>query len=585
MKAILHAGLQHALETLLSEAGLSLNDLPETARDPQLTRTKDAAHGDFATNLAMMLAKPLKKNPRDIAEQLKAAFPAHPAVTKIDIAGPGFINFTLSANATQSVIKTILEQKNCYGRSGLGKGQSVYLEFVSANPTGPLHVGHGRGAAFGASLGNLLEAAGYTVHREYYVNDAGRQMAILTLSIFLRYLALCGETITFPTNGYQGDYITDIAKDLHQAHNTQFVVPAIELFAELPSTEDEDKHIDALIDNAKNYLGKDFQFILSFGVDAILSDIRDDLSEFGVNFQEWYSERALLDSGAIERAIQTLKESGNVYEDNGALWFASTQYGDDKDRVIVRENGLHTYFLSDVAYHLEKFSGPYDKIIDIFGADHHGYIARLVAAIKAGGHDAEKFKTLLVQFAILYRGKEKVSMSTRSGEFVTLRELREEVGNDAARFYYVMRKNEQHMDFDLELAKSKSNENPVYYVQYAHARICSVFTQCGAQNVSFDEAVGCAHLNLLTTPQETALIETLSRYPELVHQAAEQYAPHRIAHYLQDLAADFHTYYNAEKFIVTDGNVCQARLALITATRHVLVNALSLLGVHAPEKM
>ncbi len=585
MKTTLEQLLNTALATVLEKYNTTLAALPAAAQSPQITRTKEASHGDFATNLALMLAKPLQQKPQDIAQALVDALPADKRVEKINIAGPGFINFYMAPATTQAIVSDILTQKNCFGRNALGQGKSVYLEFVSANPTGPLHVGHGRGAALGATLGNVLENAGYTVHREYYVNDAGRQMSILTLSIFLRYLKLCGETIAFPENAYQGDYIIEIATQLFKDHEMQFQLPSDTLLTHLPETDDKDIYIDAMIENIKNALGKDFEFLLEKGVNAILTDIRDDLAEFGVNFQEWYSEKDLLNRGGLEKAIETLKASGHLYEDNGALWFASTQFEDDKDRVLVKGNGSHTYFLPDIAYHLEKFSGPYDMVIDIFGADHHGYIARMHAAMQAANIDLEKFKILLVQFAVLYRGKTKVQMSTRSGEFVTLRQLRDEVGKDAARYYYIMRRNEQHMDFDLELAKSKSNENPVYYVQYAHARICSVFKQAAEKNIEFDEAVGLNALASLTEPHEQQLMETLACYPEVMQKAVTQLAPHLIPHYLQTLSAQFHAYYNAHKFIIDDVNHCQARLCLIQTVKHVLVNALTVIGVSAPEVM
>ncbi len=461
---------------------------------------------------------------------------------------------------------------------------------MSANPTGPLHVGHGRSAAFGATLGNLLAAAGYQVSREYYVNDAGRQMNILAVSVWLRYLALAGENVVFPANGYKGDYVSTMAKRLLANHADAFVKPWSLVSAELPQDEpeggDKERYIDAVIDKARELLGTEgFSMFHQYALTAVLDDIKEDLAEFGVDYDVWFSEQSLLDSGAIYKGIEALKDGGYTYEQGGALWFKATAFGDEKDRVLVRANGQTTYFASDVAYHWNKFDRGFARVIDIFGADHHGYISRITSTVKALGHDEKALNILLVQFAILYRAGERVQMSTRSGSFVTLRELREEVGNDAARFFYVMRKPEQHMDFDLDLAKSQSSDNPVYYIQYAHARISSVLRQLSERQLSWDEHLGLEHLSLLVEPQEVALMSLISRYPEIIESAAAVCEPHQISYYLRELANGLHTYYNAITLLCEDEALRSARLCLLTAVRQVLRNGLELLGVSAPESM
>lgn len=561
-------------------------DLPEI----QIDRTKDKKHGDFACNIAMMLAKPAKMNPRQIATEIVAALPDSEFVSQVEIAGPGFINFYLTAEASQQVVLDILEKGEAYGRSQVGNGKKVQVEFVSANPTGPLHVGHGRGAAYGSVVSSLLMAAGFDVHREYYVNDAGRQMDILGTSVWLRYLEACGEQFTFPSNGYQGSYVRDIAEELKMEHGDKFLHAAQSVFDGVPADEpqggDKEAHIDGLTQQAKALLGEaDYRTVFDKGLNAILDDIRQDLAEFGSEYDEWFSERSLVESGEVEKAIEQLKAAGQLYQDNGAWWFKSTDYGDEKDRVVVRDNGQATYFASDIAYHLNKYQRGFDEIIDIWGADHHGYIPRVRAAVQAMSQNVDQLKVLLVQFAVLYRGAEKVGMSTRSGEFVTLRELRDEVGKDAARFFYVMRGADQHMDFDLELAKSQSNDNPVYYVQYAHARVCSVFRQLQERGLSWDQAVGKTNLAKLTEAHEEALMTRLASYPEVLENAALNHTPHILAHYLTDLARDFHTYYNAHQFISDDLALTQARLTLIASVRQVICNALTVMGVSAPESM
>ena len=586
--------MKQQLSELLAQACSRLQAngaLPQDAPvNIQIERTRDRKHGDFASNLAMTLTKVARCTPRDLAEKLIAELPDSELVEKVEIAGPGFINFYLGQAAWHAVIETILQQTASYGRSELGQGQAVQVEFVSANPTGPLHVGHGRGAAYGATVADLLEAIGYKVHREYYVNDAGRQMDILAASVYLRYLDLCGEDITFPATGYQGDYVWDIGASLHRRHQAALRHPAADVFKDLPADEadggDKEAHIDGLIKRIKNLLGDShYREVFDAGLNEILHNIRQDLEEFGVSYDEWFSERTLTESGAVQTAIDRLKANDKLYEKNGAWWFRSTDYGDEKDRVVVRDNGQTTYFASDIAYHMNKLERGYARVIDIWGADHHGYVPRVKAALQALGDDADKLDVLLVQFAILYRGGQKMQMSTRSGEFVTLRELRHEVGNDAARFFYVMRKCEQHMDFDLDLAKSQSSDNPVYYIQYAHARVASVMRQLEEKNLAWDQADGTANLAMLTEPHEQALMVKLSRYPEILESAAINHEPHQLAHYLRDLANDFHTYYNAHQFLVDASGLRNARLNLIGASRQVLANGLNLLGVSAPDSM
>ncbi|MGI2324646.1 MULTISPECIES: arginine--tRNA ligase [Methylococcus] len=586
--------MKKRLETLLRSALERLKtagDLPADQEVPlQIERTRDPAHGDFAANTAMLLAKSARCDPRRLAEKIRAALPEDPAVIRTEIAGPGFINFFLDAIAQHRVIADIHGQGPGFGRSSIGAGQRVQVEFVSANPTGPLHVGHGRGAAYGAVVADLLEAAGFDVHREYYVNDAGRQMDILAASVWLRYLENCGEVLPFPANGYRGEYVRDIASDLYRTQGERYRTSADEVLLGLPPDEpqggDKEEYIDAVVSKSKNLLGPErYCEVFNAGLDSILDDIRDDLGEFGTHYQEWFSEQSLTETGAVERALERLKSSGYVYEKDGAQWFASTRLGDEKDRVLVRENGQTTYFASDVAYHLNKLERGFDRIVNVWGADHHGYIPRVKAAIQALGGDASKLEVLLVQFAVLYRGTERVQMSTRSGEFVTLRQLRNEVGKDAARFFYVMRKSDQHMDFDLKLATSRTNENPVYYVQYAHARVCSVFRQLDEKGWARDLGRGMRRLERLCEPHELTLVASLSRYPEVVEQAALQYAPHHLVHYLRDLAAEFHGYYNSCQFLVEDGDLRDARLNLIDAVRQVIANGLGLLGVSAPETM
>ena len=558
----------------------------------QLERPRDPTHGDFSSNLALQLARELKRNPREIAQLLLCELPPSPRLIKAEIAGAGFINFTLAADTKTAIVAEVLAAGTGFGRSSLGQGRKIQVEFVSANPTGPLHVGHGRGAAYGASLAALLAFAGWDITREFYVNDAGRQMDILAVSTWLRYLESHGISIPFPPNGYQGDYVRGMAEQMRVAHGEKFVRPAEAVLAGtpgLPATERSDDeagkqrevHLDALIYNAKIALGADWDYVHRHALTEQLADCRDDLEAFGVRHDVWFSEQALFDTGLVARCIDQLEKSGHVYRQNGARWFRSTAFGDEKDRVVQRENDLYTYFASDIAYHLNKFERGFDQIINVWGADHHGYIPRVKGALQALGLDPDKLHVALVQFAVLYRNGQKASMSTRSGEFVTLRSLRGEVGNDACRFFYALRKSDQHLDFDLDLATSQTNENPVYYIQYAHARICSVIQQWGGD----ERELGACNLARLDSPRELALASRLGEFPAVIETAARELSPHQIAFYLKELAAEFHAWYNAERMLVEDGELRDARVAMAATVRQVIRNGLGILGVSCPTSM
>ena len=586
MKQKLEALILQALQTLKSQGVIGQELSPKII----VERTRDSQHGDFASNLALLLAKSAKLNPRQLAEKIIAALPDCPSVIKVEPAGPGFINFFMDRGRQSEIIQQIYDESANFGLSEHGHGKKVQIEFVSANPTGPLHVGHGRGAAYGSVVANLLEAAGFDVHREYYVNDAGRQMDILATSIWLRYLEACGELLPFPSNGYRGNYVRDIALAIFKQDDGKFRNPGQSVMQDIPPDEaqggDKEVHIDALINRSKALLGESsYRHFFQIGLTSILEDIKSDLHDFGVDYQEWFSESRLMDDGSVEKALERLRAAGHLYQKDGATWFASSRLNDEKDRVVIRENGQYTYFASDIAYHMNKLDRGFDQVIDIWGADHHGYIPRIKAAMIALGADETKVKILLVQFATLYRGDEKVQMSTRSGEFVTLRQLREEVGKDAARFFYVMRRSEQHMDFDLKLATTQSNENPVFYVQYAYARVCSVLRQLAEKGLERNLQQGMDSLDLLTEEHETNLLATLIRYPEMLQRAALQFEPHQLIQYLRELATEFHTYYNAHQFLVADDRLRNARLNLVCAIQQVLANGLGLLDITTPESM
>ena len=595
--------MKHIVANLVVEALERLPELAAVANDLKIEttveRTRDASHGDFACNIAMRLAKPARRKPREIADEIVAAIGDDEQVRATEIAGPGFINFHLSPAAFHAELEEILQRGSDYGRQPQRDAPKILLEFVSANPTGPLHVGHGRGAAYGATVGNLLEAAGYPVHREYYVNDAGRQMDILGASVWARWIQANGIDLSFPGAGYRGDYIRDIAANIDFS---AVEVPAQDAVLEgLPNdgpadakdaTQEQradnralrETYAQAVLDRAIDLCGESgFAGIRQQALESIRDDIREDLEEFGVTFDNWYSEQSLTRNNAIDDAINVLREREVLYEKDGAVWFPSTQYGDDKDRVVVRDNGVKTYFASDIAYHFEKRERGFDHLLDIFGADHHGYVARIRAGLEAMGYSGDSLEVNLVQFVTLYRGGQQMQMSTRSGEFDTLRQLRAEVGNDAARFYYVMRSHDQHLDFDLDDATAKSNDNPVYYIQYAHARVASVFRQLEERSLQWQQ--DASDLQQLVEPQEKALLTTLSRYPELIELASANRAPQHLVHYLREIANDFHTYYNAHAFIVDAAGLRNARLTLIAATQTVIANGLAILGVSAPERM
>jgi arginyl-tRNA synthetase len=586
--------MQNQIAKLISTAINNLVAAGNIATDlntnVQVTRTKDKTHGDFACNVALQLAKHAQKPPRELAEMLLANLPEDPIVAKVEIAGPGFLNFYIQENLHGEILNTVLQQQANYGLANTYAGKKVQIEFVSANPTGPLHVGHGRGAAYGATIGNLLAAVGYEVQREYYVNDAGRQIDILSTSVWLRYLELCDEKFTFPSNAYQGDYVWDIAATIHREHSDKYLHTTKDWMSDLPADEpqggDKEIYIDAIISKAKSLLGENgYGVFTRCALDTIINDIKDDLELFGVHYDNWFSEKSLLTNNSVQTALKTLEENGHSYIKDDAIWFRSTKFGDEKDRVLVRANGTHTYFASDIAYHLNKYERGFDRLINIWGADHHGYITRIKAAVEALGKDPTCLQIPLVQFANLYKGGEKLAMSTRSGEFVTLRELRKQVGKDAARYFYVMRKHEQHLDFDLDLATSQSKDNPVYYVQYAHARICSIFEQAGV--AMQDQAISDADSEQLSNEHEKNILKLLSQFPENISSAADKLSPHIIVNYLRNVANAFHSFYNEKEnqVLVDDVALRNARLKLIYATKIVIHNGLTLLDVSAPEKM
>ena len=586
--------MKQELEQLLqaSLAKLTGSVLPEMPAPSAVVieRTRDNQHGEFATNLALRLAKAAGRNPRELAAAIVAALPPSPLLARTEVAGAGFINFHLAPEAYARELANIHALGGAYGESRLGQGERVLVEFVSANPTGPLHVGHGRQAAYGATLANILTAVGFEVAREYYINDAGRQMDILAVSTWLRYLGLWGEELPFPQNGYRGDYVLPLAQQLKALVREELRRPAASVLAQLPQDApagDKEAYIDALIARARQLLGAEgFARVLELSLGEMLADIRTDLTEFGVRFDHWASERALADSGAIDHALAVLESHGRLQRRDGALWFRASEFGDEKDRVVVRENGQKTYFASDIAYHLQKRERGFARLIDVLGADHHGYVARVRAGLIAMGEPGECLEATLIQFVSLFRGAEKIPMGKREAQFVSLRQLREEVGNDACRFFYLMRSHEQPLDFDLELAKSHTNDNPVYYIQYAHARVASVMKQLAARGLSFDRDAGLtAAAAVLDDAHEQALLSSLTRYPEVLEQAAVNRAPHALVYYLRDLANLFHTYYNAQAFIVGESALRNARLALVLGVQQVLRNGLTLLGVAAPQSM
>ncbi|MBF7682670.1 arginine--tRNA ligase [Acinetobacter sp. B5B] len=596
MNTAIQAALDHAVQTLIAQ-----DILPSEWKNiSQLTRTKDRSHGDFASNIAMVASKAAGMRPRDLAEKILVNLPQMSEISKAEIAGPGFINFFLNADERYVVLDLIQTEKEKFGQSQDRKNERVQIEFVSANPTSSLHVGHGRGAAYGMTIANILEATGASVEREYYVNDAGRQMDILATSTYLRYLELCGQSLVFPKNAYQGDYVKDIAQSIINQDGEEYIFSVAEVYHHVPEdvqyaealdaqgnkvvlSGDKEKHIDGLIANAQQLLGPNYRIFHQAALHAILEDIKDDLGEFGVTFNQWFSEATLADK--IDEALETLEQRGFLYEQDGNLWFKSTAFGDEKDRVVKRRNGQHTYFASDIAYHLNKLQRGFTHLVNIWGSDHHGYITRVKAAIDALGYDSSKLTILLVQFVSLWRGGHMLQMSSRSGQFVTLRDLRKEVGNDAARFYYVMRKSEQHIDFDLDLAVSQSKDNAVYYIQYAHARICRMLEKSQSMAIDFNVADARDVVSRLDLEAEEAILAKLAAYPDVIRRAAHSYEPHQVGNYLKELAALFHAWYNEHKVLNDDLALTQARLLLSVNVQQVLRNGLTLLGVSAPQSM
>ena len=586
MKTQLESLLKAALANLQTAGVLPADFQPVI----QLERSKDKAHGDWASNIALASAKAAGAKPRELAEKLLAALPANDTIVRVEIAGPGFINFFLRADSRFEVVRQLLTNRAEFTRPNAGKGQSVLLEYVSANPTGPLHVGHGRGAAYGSALANILRATGYRVHREYYINDAGRQADVLTVSVFLRYLEACGETVRIPSRAYPADYVRVCADALYAAEGRRFYYAYANVIDGVPpdsegdddaSKAQKEAHLDALIERVQLLLALNYRTVQDFGLNTQLAAIRSTLDAFNVEFDQWFSERSLVDSGAIDIAITRLMERGHVYENDGAIWLATSKLGDEKDRVLIRENGLHTYFAADVAYHLNKLDRGYDVLVDVWGADHHGYIARVRAAIEALTGQGDRFHVALIQFVTLASGR----MGKRSGNFVTLQDLISEVGVDATRFFYLTRNPEQHLEFDIDLAISQSSENPVYYLQYAHARICSMLVKLTELGWTYTEEEGLASLEHLTLEVEAELAKKLGQYPELLEKAARNQAPQQLSNYLKELAADFHAYYNDNKMLVDDASLRNARLTLSLAVRQVLADGLQLLGVSAPERM
>ena len=547
---------------------------------------KENQYGDLASNVALVLAKPLKRNPKEIAEEIKGKFITDKEIVKVDVAGPGFINFFLSKESHGAILRDISIQKDKFGKFE-SNNKKVLIEYVSSNPTGPLHVGHGRGAVFGSVLSRLLKEAGFQVDEEYYVNDFGRQMNILSVSLWIRYAQIFNKNIKMLNNGYQGDYLIAIAQNLKKLRSDELFDDDDEIKSLLEyENEEAEKHTDEVIDSIKSKLNDEFSFVRDFALREILELIKEDLLEFGVDHNKWFSESSLYESEShdlskVDQSIDELSSKGFVYEKEGAIWFKSSELGDDKDRVLKRGNGEFTYFASDVAYHLDKYDRGYDRIINIWGSDHHGYLPRVKAAMEASEKNVEKLEVVFIQFANLIRAGKKVTMSTRSGEFITLKELIEEVTSEAARFFYINRKADQHLDFDLDLAKEQSKDNPLYYIQYAHARICSVLRKSKVQ----EEELTTSELGLLDSNKEIEIQKILKQYPPLIERAALASEPHLICYYLKDLASIFHSYYNTEKFIVEDQKLMNSRLFLLSGVKQVIYNGLTVLGINAPHEM
>ena len=546
--------LKQAIDSAITSGAIQAVSIPHLV----LEVPKDESQGDFASTVSMSMASLVKKSPRTIAELIVGYIDDKEGIIgRVEIAGPGYINFFLKAGAWLATLKTVIGKGETYGLTDIGKGKTVQVEFVSANPTGPLHIGHGRGAALGDSLANLLKSAGFNVQKEYYINDVGKQMETLGRSTLLRYRQVFDPAVPFMDDGYKGDYIKDIAKCvITEANDRYLTIPEAEAVP----------------------------FFLKFAKDNILDGIRKDLEDFGVLFDNWFSEKKLYDSGEVEDILRQLKERGFIFEQEGALWLNTTQFGDDKDRVVVRANGQKTYFASDIAYHQNKMERGFDFIVDIWGADHHGYEPRMKAGVQCLGNPVERLRIMLVQFVTLLREGKPVSMSTRSGEFVTLREVIDEVGKDAARFMFLTRRSDSHLDFDLELVKKESAENPVYYVQYAYARIVNILRQAEERGIP-SPVVENTDLSPLVLPEEIRMIRLIASYPGLIEASAEALEPHRITFYLQELAAALHNYYFHHRVITDDRKLTDARLILLQGVKQVLKSGLAIIGVSAPDKM
>ena len=543
-----------------ARAAFEKGDLPsDQVPDMEIETPRHDNQGDFSTNYAMVSASIQKMAPRAIAEKIVSCIVADSLIEKVEIAGPGFINFFLAKSAWHPVVDQVLEQDHDFGSSDIGRGGKVQVEFVSANPTGPLHVGHGRGAAVGDAVGNILSFAGFDVQKEYYINDSGRQIRTLGTSVWLRLLQELGREVEFPEDCYQGDYIIEFAKQIYE------------------------KEKDHLLEKEE---AEAIEICAKFAAGKILDSIREDLNAFGVTYDQWFSEQSLYDSNRVQKAIEDFKETGLIYEDDGALWFRTEDFGDEKNRVVVRNNGLTTYFASDIAYHMEKYERGFDRVIDVWGADHHGYIKRIDASVQASGRNSEQFDVILVQLVNLLRGGRPAQMSTRAGEFVTLKDIVDEVGKDAARFMFLSRSYDSGLDFDLDLAKQKSSENPVYYVQYVHARITGILMKAQEEGlIDSTELSSGLHVSHLQKPEEIDLLKKLGTFKESVEKSATTLHPHVIFTYLMSLAGAFHGYYNKHKVITQETDQSLARLSLVLAVKKVIRNGLALLGVSAPERM
>ena len=580
MKDNIKKTLSQILEDLYSQIEPEVKNLNISIQD-----NKEKEHGDMATNIAMVLAKPLKKNPKEIAEEIKQNFVLDEKIIKIEVAGPGFLNFFLSKDSHGEILEQIQKENKDFGKSG-SKQSKVLIEYVSSNPTGPLHVGHGRGAVFGSVLSSLLEEAGFEVDQEYYVNDFGRQMNILATSAWIRYCQLFSSEIKMMQQGYQGDYLIPIAKKLKDEKSDSLFKIEESLIQRLNSEDQDDEFTDQLVESLRVILKEEFQYIREFALSEILHLIKADLEQCGVHHNAWFSESSLYGNDGstdskVDVSIEELKSRGFIYEEGGAIWFKSSSLGDDKDRVLRRGNGEYTYFASDVAYHLDKYDRGYDRVINVWGSDHHGYLPRVRAAMDACDRDINKLEVIFIQFANLVKGGKKVSMSTRSGDFITLNELMNEVTTEAARFFYINRKADQHLEFDLDLAKEQSKDNPLYYIQYAHARICSVLRKAENEFEDFDSV----DLALLGSEKEIEILKLLRQYPQLIERSAKAGEPHLLCYFLRDLSGVFHSYYNSEKFLIEDKELMTSRLFLLKGVKQVIANGLRVLGIKAPEEM